>query len=255
MTREEKLRVLWDKGRNYFASFFKELADVQKEMSPKAFEQWCWDDLRISAGTVQTAAGVLKEVDAKRVKHDFARAKAAEQLRRETARAAHRAAKAQARAAEKARVQMSEEEAKRQEKLAKKRATDTARREKNRAAESGETTFTHVGKSPNVVQMPDVELAAQIRKAHAKTKEGRTKWIEGSLELASLLTEAKERFQKNLTAFGDWLDRNGVDLSHQDRAALINLGMERPERRREILETTPRWSYRHIWEDVKRGAL
>lgn len=54
----------------------------------------------------------------------------------------------------------------------------------------------------------------------------RQEWIEGTLELAAALAEARERFKSN-TEFSHWLVDAGLDhITPDDRAALINMAAD-----------------------------
>jgi hypothetical protein len=57
----------------------------------------------------------------------------------------------------------------------------------------------------------------------SRTIDGRKEWIEGTLELAATLAEARARFP-NDQKFSVWLSENGLDvLGANDRAALITM--------------------------------
>jgi hypothetical protein len=71
------------------------------------------------------------------------------------------------------------------------------------------------------------------------------KWIESTKELAGLLYEARKRFPSN-QKFSDWLEENRIDLSHQERAALIKLA-EHAEVANGVLEFTRRTSWELVW--------
>jgi len=85
--------------------------------------------------------------------------------------------------------------------------------------------------------------------------EGREEWIEETLRLARLLVEGRQRFPSN-EAFGKWIDGiKGLSLlSHQDRAALIQLG-KWPAITRDVLEKTRRNSWREIWDKEAKRVL
>lgn len=97
----------------------------------------------------------------------------------------------------------------------------------------------------DVITLPNV-LAQRIRSAYERTERGRQEWIEGTLELAVTLSEARVGFPSN-AAFAAWLGQNELDsFGHQDRAALINMAGDLQLTRR-VLEETKRISWRHIW--------
>jgi hypothetical protein len=77
-------------------------------------------------------------------------------------------------------------------------------------------------------------LADRIRSAYERTVHGHQEWIEGTLELAVALAEARERFPADRD-FSVWLAQNDLDrLGANDRASLINMA-ERPDLLREVL--------------------
>lgn len=70
-----RLRVKWDKGRNYFSSFFAELIEVQQSMESKAFEEWCRTQLGLSVGVILTSSKILKSIDAAIIQRNLAAAR------------------------------------------------------------------------------------------------------------------------------------------------------------------------------------
>jgi hypothetical protein len=94
-------------------------------------------------------------------------------------------------------------------------------------------------------------LADDIRSAYARTQYGRAEWIEGTIELASLLADARRQFDANI-AFAHWIvDAQLEDINHMDRAALIAMA-DNLDLARIILQETTRVSWRHIWaEEMK----
>jgi hypothetical protein len=104
-----------------------------------------------------------------------------------------------------------------------------------------------------ILRDPLIEIGQRIDAAYARTQRGRQEWqrgrqewIEGSLELAAALLEGRERMGN--VAFGAWLSANGHDhVSHQDRAALINLASD-PALARSVLTETTSQSYQLIWD-------
>jgi hypothetical protein len=105
----------------------------------------------------------------------------------------------------------------------------------------------------------DQELKSKLDHAWAKIEngcqqedEGRRQWIEGTLELANILLDLRQRFPADVE-FGKQLTEAGYGenrLSRQDRAALINMG-EHPDLARIELEHTHRSSLQNIWKDVQ----
>jgi hypothetical protein len=77
----------------------------------------------------------------------------------------------------------------------------------------------------NIVHMPTPMnvLADKIRKGHKRLLHGRSEWIEGMVEQARALAEARARFPSN-QAFGVWLAENDLDhFGADNRAAMVNL--------------------------------
>ena len=100
----------------------------------------------------------------------------------------------------------------------------------------------------NIVEMPTPMnvLADRIKLAYGRTVCGREGWIEGTLELAAALGEARSRFPSNID-FGVWLVQNELDwLGKDDRAALLGMS-EDPALTRVALEETKSTSWRLIW--------
>ena len=99
------------------------------------------------------------------------------------------------------------------------------------------------------------QLAKRIHAALDKTEHSRKEWIEGTLELATALFEARKCFENN-KEFSEWLDKNKLDgLGKDDRAALISMG-ENLDVTRTALEKTGRMSWRLIWQkEIKPRVL
>lgn len=88
----------------------------------------------------------------------------------------------------------------------------------------------------NIINLPTPMnvLADRIRAAYGRTEQGRHEWIEGTLELAAALAEARTRFKAD-RQFAVWLAENDLDqLGENDRAALIKMAQE-PTLLRDIL--------------------
>ena len=101
----------------------------------------------------------------------------------------------------------------------------------------------------NIVSMPTPMnvLADRIRTAFERTEHGRREWIEGTLELAAALADARSRFPAN-QPFSHWIVDAGLeDINHQDRSALISMADDLVTARL-VLSETKRSSWRHIWE-------
>jgi len=104
----------------------------------------------------------------------------------------------------------------------------------------------------DIHQLPEPlnKIGERIDAAFARAQRGNKEWIEGSIELAQALAEARDRFPSD-NAFGAWLGENGHDhVNKNDRASLIHFGSN-PSRARIVFEETLRTSYQLIWEDVK----
>jgi flagellar biosynthesis GTPase FlhF len=88
----QRLRVMWNKGRNMYSAFYTELDSVRREVGDDQFADWCFHKLRISLSILNETARVLKAADASVVKTELAKARevekeakkrAAEQAKRE----------------------------------------------------------------------------------------------------------------------------------------------------------------------------
>ena len=95
-------------------------------------------------------------------------------------------------------------------------------------------------------------LSASIRDGYKRATQGGSEWLDGSLEVAAAMYEARGRFPSN-KEFGDWLENEGYGpkiYNPQDRAALINLGSDIP-RARVVMRKSQSTCYQLIWESVK----
>jgi hypothetical protein len=93
----------------------------------------------------------------------------------------------------------------------------------------------------NVIDMPTSMsvLAERIKAAYGRIEDGKKEWIDGTLELAAALDEARARFPSD-TDFGVWLVQNELDwLGKDDRAALLGMANEL-DLTRIVLEETKR---------------
>ena len=60
----DKLKVMLQKGRNYFSSFYVELSQVQKQIgNDKEFASWCLNVLGVGLDTLTNVSNVLKKAD------------------------------------------------------------------------------------------------------------------------------------------------------------------------------------------------
>lgn len=271
-----KAQVLWNKGQNFFASFFAELGDVRRQIGDDAaFARWCLDDLHIPISVINQVAEVLSRVDAAKAKAELATARQAEQERlrrereeREALRAAEIRRKEEekaATAAEKARRE--EYERLRQKEEDRKRRAQESKRKNNagwkaKQREELKTALATIT-STNVVPIRNVEiteksegqLVKQIKAAIDRCDKSRADWIEASIELAGLLCEARARYPMN-ERFSKWLDEHEIKLNAEDRAALLKLG-QNIEAMRVILDRSESRSYQHIWRETQKqiGSL
>ena len=94
-------------------------------------------------------------------------------------------------------------------------------------------------------------LAQRYRAAFDKMQGGREQWIEGTLELAGVILEARELLPVH-QEYGRWLTRNQLEHFHpNDRMALIGFGqIERKKSGagRKLLEDNFGLAWRTIWE-------
>jgi hypothetical protein len=66
--KAERLRVVWEKARNMYTSFFAELSEVSESMKPEEFHRWCYEKVGVSLSVALKTADVLREADALHVK-------------------------------------------------------------------------------------------------------------------------------------------------------------------------------------------
>jgi hypothetical protein len=89
----DKHKVLWQKGRNYFTTFFVELRVVREQIgNDREFASWCLNRLHIGMDALTTVSSVLKKTDAAIAKRELAEARQADELERMQKRAAVREA-------------------------------------------------------------------------------------------------------------------------------------------------------------------
>jgi biopolymer transport protein ExbB/TolQ len=123
-----RLKVKWDKGRNYFQTFYFELEQVRKGMDAASFAEWCLKELGLGVGIIVNAANTLKAIDAALVKAALATARTEEQKQRRLEQSARILEKIQ-RAGEKEQLIKEREKARRK---AKRRKTDQKYRKKKK---------------------------------------------------------------------------------------------------------------------------
>jgi hypothetical protein len=68
----DRMKVLWTKGRNMFASFFTEIDTTRRQINnDELFASWCFFQLRIGMEIINDMTIVLKHDDAARVRDDL----------------------------------------------------------------------------------------------------------------------------------------------------------------------------------------
>jgi hypothetical protein len=248
-----RLKALWKSGRDKYASFFTILEEVRQEIGNDALPGWCFHTLKLSLSVVTETRKVLTKTDADIVKRNSAAAVAAEKAEIRMAREANRKARDDAALA----LQLEREKRAQilaEEKLVteqKKKAVEHAKSETQKAKEP-RTKRRQRNAAEFTSEIADAslnDLIERFKKADALCQHGLNEWVEGSIAKAIILAAAR----KQITAdqdFGAWCDAN-VNLSHQDRAALIGLGRLGEEKLREIFEVADSRSYRRIWEQHK----
>jgi hypothetical protein len=91
-------------------------------------------------------------------------------------------------------------------------------------------------------------LAERIARAWARVAGVKEQWVEGTLELAVAITDARDRFPSD-RQFAQWLAENELDnFSRDDRAALIQMARHL-DVARIVLQETQRTSYQWIWRE------
>lgn len=109
------------------------------------------------------------------------------------------------------------------------------------------TTLTTVPEGATALDV----LATRYRIAFNKTQTSREQWIEGTLELASIMLEARELLPVH-TEFNHWMVRNQLVYLHpNERMALIGMGelaRRNPTAIRKLLEENISLTWRTIWE-------
>jgi hypothetical protein len=82
---------------------------------------------------------------------------------------------------------------------------------------------------------------------------GRTQWIEGTLELAVVVAEARNEMPDH-HGFSRWLQRHGLEQIHpNDRSALVGFSKDLTVAR-SLLENSKSISWRVIWENRPKQA-
>ena len=97
-------------------------------------------------------------------------------------------------------------------------------------------------------------LALRYRAAYDKMNGGREQWIDGTLELAVVVAELRDRYPDH-REFSRWLARHGFEQVHpNDRAALIGFSRDLAAGRK-MLEESRSTSWRGVWEKRPKRTL
>jgi hypothetical protein len=108
-------------------------------------------------------------------------------------------------------------------------------------------------KKPTLVTVPEGAteldvLAERYRAAFTKMQIGREQWIEATLELASVVAEARKKLLDH-REYSRWLERNELQpLRPNDRIALCGFAKDLSAARK-LLETAMGTSWQWIWEN------
>jgi hypothetical protein len=98
---------------------------------------------------------------------------------------------------------------------------------------------------------PLARIKQRIVAAHERIVRGGTDWIEGTLEIATALREARAEVGEDDRRFNHWLKFNNLDyFPKDDRAALINVGGD-PELARSVQAEDPTMSFRALWDRMR----
>src|SRR5262245_21764996 len=103
--------------------------------------------------------------------------------------------------------------------------------------------LTNIDPERIAIDKSNLDLAwVKIENGVQQEAEGRKLWIEGTLELISILDDARKRLGSD-QAFGTWLTENGYGnrITRHDRAALLNMALNLNVTR-VVLEQTDRRS-------------
>ncbi|OSI77933.1 hypothetical protein BSZ21_02695 [Bradyrhizobium canariense] len=87
-------------------------------------------------------------------------------------------------------------------------------------------------------------LGRSAKRAHQRTKEGRTEFIAGTFELAAAFCRARSKLPSD-QAFHAWIEQAGLrSIDKDDRCALILIGRHVTAARRFFMQNEDRWSWR-----------
>jgi hypothetical protein len=133
--RAARLRVLWNRGRQIYTSFFSELGQTRAEIGDEQIGDWCFYELQISLSNCNRIAGILKDADARREKDDLAIAHEQERKQKRERRALEKQRREAERAAEQQRREAENAERKRQSRNKRERNRCAAARKQDRSLE------------------------------------------------------------------------------------------------------------------------
>jgi hypothetical protein len=241
----DKLKVLWQKGRNYFSSFYVELGDARNEIrDDKKFASWCVTDLRIGLDTLTSVSKVLKKADADVVKRELANARDADRTERRAKKAAERKER------EEERARQAIEKAQKKEEMRRNRKQQAQKKYRKRKKDEQLALYAASAKpNGNAVTISDAGLDNFVVDAYSRRNASRQQWIDASIDLAIGLRQGRIKYPAN-PAFGEWLGQLGIDIAKDDQAALLNMATNL-DAMRQILNQTERSSYRYIWKEAQ----
>lgn len=259
------LRVAWRKAHNYHTTLAKRFLEVKARVDAGEFgNDWNMSKwLMFKAGLseeqlvkmILVYGKVLASEDRTKLEAADAQARYERQAQRKAElerQIAERAETQRLRAI--AAQQKAAKKAERQQKAAEKKvATDerAARRRLAHAAELKRQSRIRVRERQQQAALAEgrdvlSSLAAEIKAGKAEAEQGREAWIRGTMRQAVALAEARVKFGNDNNAFSDWLIQNHIFYSKDDRAALINIGMN-AEIALNILQNTTRDSFEKVW--------
>jgi len=249
----ERLKVLWEKGRNYFTTFFIELEQVRNAFGNDGeFGSWCIHDLHIGPDALVTVSKVLRKSEAERVRSDMS-------LERDKARAQRRAKKEEERrlrAEEAARRALAKAQKKELAKRKNKQKSNALYR-KRKKEEQLRLYATAVKDDKSLIdvkqltRLPDDVLANSIKETQTMDLTLKENWINNKIKQAAYITAARVKYSAD-RQFGEWLQQHDIHFNRNELAALTSLGSNLTHMR-QVLETTTRNSLQYIWRDVCNG--
>jgi hypothetical protein len=113
--------------------------------------------------------------------------------------------------------------------------------------------MTSTDKARAAMEKAQNGLLGEIQGALGLTQLGQEQWVDGTIKLAEAMYAARQMHHSD-RAFGEWLEDNEVDLSRDDRAALINLGRHSNITINEILGAET-FSWRTLWQQHVRPKV